>query len=584
MTIRRPILRFLAAVMTAVVAPQWDASAQSPTPRGDLRDWIEEYREDRDDLDRFYSVDTSATKLARFERFSAQWRERLDRIDWDSLGPDARIDWFLLSDKVDHDRAERALRGEEIAADAAFLPFAEEISRLEEGRWELAPLEERVVAESIARLSKQVRDLATKLVREGQEAKELPALSRPRALRIAGHVDDSIAALDRFAYHYLRYDPAKDWWWKQPIEDLKGALTAYRDKLRGEIAGKKGGADEPLVGEPIGRDRLLAGLARERIAYSPEELVAIGEQQLAFCDAEMMKAANALGCDSIAAALEIVKSHQAPPGEQDDLVRAIAEESIAFLDAHELVTIPDLCRETWRVDMMPLPSQRFLPFAAYGGQCMIVNYASADQTLDDRTARMLDNNVHFTRNVTPHELIPGHHLQGFMGERHRPYRRLFSTPFLGEGWCLYFEFRYLDLGWAKSSEDALGILFWRKHRAARIVVSLRYHLGTMNPEEMIAVLRDRVGWGADAATGEVRRFLEGGYGPLYQCAYMIGGLQLQALHAELVKSGRYTERDFHDAVLAENAIPIELIRARLAGTELRKDSSTSWRFAGDVLR
>jgi uncharacterized protein (DUF885 family) len=404
-----------------------------------------------------------------------------------------------------------------------------------------------------------VKDLEGRLVKPGDPAKDLPPLTRPRALRIATRVDDARDALERFSYHYLRYDPDATWWLDAPIKSLASALDSYRDKLRREIAGKRGGDDEPMVGEPIGHDRLLAALQRERVAYSPEEIVKIGEDQLAFCDAEMLKAAHELKCDTIEQALEIVKSHQAKPGAQDDTIEQIANESIAFLDSHDLVTIPDLCRETWRVDM-------------------IVNYAADDQSLEDRTARMRDNNVHFTRNVTPHELIPGHHLQGFMGARYRPYRRIFSTPFLGEGWCLYFEYRYLDLGWAKSPEDKLGILFWRRHRAARIVVSLKYHLGTMQPDEMVKFLEDRVGWGEGAAKGEVRRFLEGGYGPLYQCAYMIGGLQLYALHDEIVKSGRMTERAFHDAVLHENAIPIELIRARLLNLPLERDAKASWHF------
>ena len=63
------------------------------------------------------------------------------------------------------------------------------------------------------------------------------------------------------------------------------------------------------------------------------------------------------------------------------------------------------------------------------------------------------------------------------------------------------------------------------------------------------------------ATSEVRRFIGGDYSPLYQCAYMIGGLQLRALHKELVGGGKMSDWEFHDAVLTYNAIPIELIRA-----------------------
>lgn len=104
----------------------------------------------------------------------------------------------------------------------------------------------------------------------------------------------------------------------------------------------------------------------------------------------------------------------------------------------------------------------------------------------------------------------------------------------------------------------------------------------MTPEEMIEFLVERVGLEQEAATSEVRRYIGGGFGPLYQCAYLIGGLQLRALHAELVASGEMTNREFHDAVLRENTIPIELVRAALIGEELTRERRSRWRFAGEV--
>jgi len=50
------------------------------------------------------------------------------------------------------------------------------------------------------------------------------------------------------------------------------------------------------------------------------------------------------------------------------------------------------------------------------------------------------------------------------------------------------------------------------------------------------------------------------------------------LHKELVQSGRMSERAFHDATLQQNAIPIELIRARLEGLPLTPETKPSWRF------
>jgi hypothetical protein len=59
---------------------------------------------------------------------------------------------------------------------------------------------------------------------------------------------------------------------------------------------------------------------------------------------------------------------------------------------------------------------------------------------------------------------------------------------------------------------------------------------------------------------------------------MLGALQFYALQKELVGSGRMTELAFHDAILQENSIPVELMRADLSGQPLTRDYKASWRF------
>jgi uncharacterized protein (DUF885 family) len=182
------------------------------------------------------------------------------------------------------------------------------------------------------------------------------------------------------------------------------------------------------------------------------------------------------------------------------------------------------------------------------------------------------------RNVVPHELIPGHHLQRFMADRHLPYRRGFSTPFYVEGWALYWEMRLWDMGYQTTPEDRIGALFWRMHRCARIIVTLKFHLGQMKPDEMVKFLIDRVGHEKLGATSEVRRFIKGDYSPLYQCGYMLGGLQFIALHRELVASGKLSEKQFHDGILQLGPIPVELVRASLTKQPLKPDFKTTWKF------
>ncbi len=122
------------------------------------------------------------------------------------------------------------------------------------------------------------------------------------------------------------------------------------------------------------------------------------------------------------------------------------------------------------------------------------------------------------------------------------------------------------------------MLFWRSHRAARILFSLGFHLEKMTPDQAVDLLVERVGHERENARAEVRRSFAGDYGPLYQIAYMIGGLQFYALHDEMVGAGKMGEREFHDAILKGGPMPVAVVRSRLLGElppgELRAD----WKF------
>jgi uncharacterized protein (DUF885 family) len=272
-----------------------------------------------------------------------------------------------------------------------------------------------------------------------------------------------------------------------------------------------------------------------------------------------------------------VKSLHVGPGEQPAMIAALAQEAIDFLEANELVTIPPFAKTVWRMEMMSPERQKQTPYFT-GGEVISVSFPTAGMSHEDKLMSMRGNNEHFSRATVHHELIPGHHLQGFMRARYATQRRLFSTPFWSEGWAVYWETLLWDLGFPRGPEDRIGFLFWRKHRCARIVFSLRFHLGEMTPDECIDYLVERVGHERRNATAEVRRSVQGGYGPLYQAAYMVGALQFRALHQELVGSGRMTNRELHDRILREGAIPVELVRALLVEQELSPDQRPIWRF------
>jgi uncharacterized protein (DUF885 family) len=240
--------------------------------------------------------------------------------------------------------------------------------------------------------------------------------------------------------------------------------------------------------------------------------------------------------------------------------------------------VPELARRDWRMTMLDPQAQLQAPFFL-GGEDVWIAYPTADMPFDKKLDSLRGNNRHFSRAVVHHELIPGHHLQHFYNERYQPQREeLGWTPFWGEGWALYWEFLLWDRGFAQTSEDRIGMLLWRSHRAARILFSLGFHLGKMTPEQAVDLLVTRVGHERENAAAEVRRSFAGDYGPLYQAAYMLGGLQFHALHRELVGGGRMSDRQFHDTILKGGPMPVELVRARLRGDVIPRELKAHWRF------
>jgi uncharacterized protein (DUF885 family) len=402
------------------------------------------------------------------------------------------------------------------------------------------------------------------------------------AQRAAEDLEQLRRTLETWNRYYSGYDPSFSWWVADPYKKTDDAMKAYVKVLREKVVGYKEGEDPPIIGDPIGAAGLRADLAVEMIPYTPQELVAIAEREFAWCEAEMKKAAREMGFgDDWKAAVEKVKTMYVDPGKQPELIRDLAWEATDFVEKRGLVTVPPLAKEIWRMEMMTPEAQKRSPFFL-GGEVIQVSFPTSTMEHDDKLMSMRGNNPYFSRATVFHELIPGHHLQGFMRDRYNTHRRPFSTPFWGEGWALYWEMLLWDEGFARTPEEKVGMLFWRTHRAARIIFSLQFHLGNMSPQEAVDFLVDRVGHERANATAEVRRSFDGSYSPLYQVAYMMGGLQLRALHEELVGSRKMTNRQFHDAILQGGSMPIEMVRASLIKQALTQDHVPSWRFAGNL--
>ncbi|HZW11509.1 MAG TPA: DUF885 domain-containing protein [Phycisphaerales bacterium] len=555
-----------------------------------LVDRLNDFEADRRALSSFYPMSFDGPSLDRLERLYRESQAGLGSIDFGALDQQGRIDYLLFRTHLEAQLDELALSRRRLDDMRPLVPFADTVAALERERVAMRSLDYAAVASLLDGLEAEVKSLRERIEqgrknRDGEPAEpagDTAALgvSPVLANRAAGLVWEVRRTLDHWYEYRDGFEPEFGWWVKAPREKASAALEEYAKYLAETVAGVKGEDDDPMIGDPIGPEKLLGDLRAEWIPYAPEELIEIAEKEFAYCEGEMRAAAEEMGLGGDwKAALGRVKESYVDPGEQDDLVAFLAQEAIDYVTENHLVTIPPLCEELWRLEMIPARNQRYWPFAFYGGNHMGVAYPTSDMSHEDKLMSMRGNNRHFTRAVVHHELIPGHHLQGFMAQRERPYRRMFSTPFLGEGWCLYWELLLYDRGFPQTPEDRIGMLFWRMHRCARIIVSLRFHLGEMAPQEMVDFLVERVGHERFGAASEVRRYIGGQYSPLYQCAYMVGGLQLRALAAEVRAAGRATAQEFHDAVLLQGPIPVELIRAALIETPLTAESESGWRFA-----
>jgi uncharacterized protein (DUF885 family) len=554
---------------------------------------IERYWQDRETLRNLYDTPMSARVNKRFASLYNAWIGELRKLDFEKLDHESKVDYVLFENHLKDELRLLELREKRQEEMLPLLPFAKTIVELDEARLRKEVPDGEKQAAALAGLIKEIaktRESAeaglTKDAKpasaNGSAVAQPVHVSRIVAARSAMTVDGLRKTLKQWFEYYHGYDPTVTWWVSEPDKQADAALEAYANFVREKLVGIKADDTKTIIGDPVGGEALNAELSAAMIPYTPEELIALAKNELAWCTKEMLRASHDMGYgDDWHKALEHVKGVHVAPGEQPEAIRKLAVEGIEYMKTHDLVTVPPLAEETWRMEMMTPERQLVNPFFT-GGEVISVSYPTDTMTFEQRMMSMRGNNIPFSRSTVFHELIPGHYLQQFMSQRYRSYRRVFETPFWHEGNAFYWEMLLWDMGFPRTPEERAGMLFWRMHRCARIIFSLSFHLGLWTPQECVDFLVSAVGHEVDNATAEVRRSFNGSVGPLYQCAYMLGALQFRALHKELVESGKMTNRAFHDAILKEGPMPVEMVRADLTGLKVGNEFKTSWKFYGEI--
>ena len=165
-----------------------------------------------------------------------------------------------------------------------------------------------------------------------------------------------------------------------------------------------------------------------------------------------------------------------------------------------------------------------------------------------------------------HEGVPGHHFQISIAHELTglpQFRKLIPFTAYQEGWALYTEWLAKEAGWYEGDPFGdLGRLQAELFRAVRLVVDTGIHAKRWPREQAITYMRDKTGMGEKEVTAEIERYI---VNPGQACAYKVGMLKIQELRtrAQTELGSKFDQREFHDVVLKNGAMPLEILEEQV---------------------
>ena len=348
------------------------------------------------------------------------------------------------------------------------------------------------------------------------------------------------------------------------------ALSAYIEELKAKT-------DLPefsVIGAARYEERLRRVLL---LPWSPRQLLSLAQRELAETDAAMaelrprLSAAPTPTPEQLALAKDL--DQEKLLGLYDEIPRADRE----FLDRSDLLMVP---AGVGPIRARPTP-EAMIPLTGDGGSMnppppigdsnvgwWNVEHFKSDWTIEKRAERVVIAQEQRRTGMGPyavHEGVPGHHLQLSIARLNPdPLRSLLQDNPLVEGWAMYAEEIFWRAGGLGDSPDAeyKTLASWRG-RIRRVFYDVHVECGDWTLQEA-GDFRSQARRGKGSVDEDILRAINW---PAQLIGYFAGKMQileLKAAYREKLGDG-YTERKFHDALLAEGSIPLALIRAKLLG-------------------
>ena len=167
--------------------------------------------------------------------------------------------------------------------------------------------------------------------------------------------------------------------------------------------------------------------------------------------------------------------------------------------------------------------------------------------------------------LSSHEAVPGHHLQIAIAQELTDlpnFRRYGGYTAFVEGWALYSESLGSRIGLYKDPYSKFGQLTYEMWRAIRLVIDTGIHSQGMTRQQAIDYFEANSAKTHNDIVVEVDRYITT---PGQALAYKSGELEIKELraYAEQQLGDKFDIREFHDQVLGQGALPLDVLDARI---------------------
>ena len=290
-----------------------------------------------------------------------------------------------------------------------------------------------------------------------------------------------------------------------------------------------------------------------------EEIHSLGEREVARIEGEMKSAMKEAGFSGTIA--EFQKKLDADPAQH-------------FKSKEEML---EYCRNIAKIIEPELPNQfRHLPMLLYGVRPIPPDREAATATNaqapspDFTTPGWFNLNTYEPekqvkydkQSLVLHEAVPGHIFQITLAEAQQSLpeiRKFYRNSAYIEGWALYAESLGSQLGLYRDPYHRFGQLSSERFRAVRLVVDTGIHEMGWTREQAVEFFHQHA---PEESLAEVDRYISW---PAQALSYKMGQLRIRQLREQAEKQlgPKFDIREFHDAVLREGTLPLDLLSDRV---------------------